>query len=189
MTEAEIRLKDLMCRGLTGDAKAHAEMLGGIAKLLRAYFANRLGAWASQQEDLVQETLVSIHTRRTSYDVTRPILPWVYAIARYRLIDFFRAQKIRATVPLDDMNEPTVESGAQAADATRDVSRLLARLPEKQRRLITLIKLEGLSVDEAATRLGMSETAAKVSVHRGLKIMRRHVENHGGVKVGDNENG
>lgn len=169
----EPALHALMCRGLEGDAKAHAALLSAAAGLLRSYFNRRLGGAVSHTEDLVQETLISIHTRRATWDRSRPLLPWLYAVARYRMIDFFRAMKIRVTVPLDDVAEPEVPSDAGAADASRDLSRLLATLPQRQRELIRLIKIEGLSVDEAAARMGMTQTAAKVSVHRGIKSMQR----------------
>lgn len=172
----ETALHALMCRGLEGDAKAHAAFLSAAAGLLRSYFNRRLGGAASHTEDLVQETLISIHTRRATWDRTRPLLPWLYAVARYRLIDFFRAMNIRQTVPLDDVGEPSVLPDAIASDAARDISRLLAALPPRQRALIRLIKIEGLSVAEAAARVGLSETAAKVNVHRGIKSMQRAAE-------------
>lgn len=169
----EAALHALMCRGLAGDSKAHEALLRAVAELLRSYFNRRLGDAASHTEDLVQETLISIHSRRMTWDRTRPFLPWLYAIARYRMIDFFRANGIRKTVPLDGVDEPGVAPEAFSSDAARDISRLLSALPARQRELIRLIKIEGLSVEEAASRLGMSETAAKVSVHRGIKSMQQ----------------
>lgn len=169
----EAALHALMCRGLEGDAKAHAALLSAAADLLRKFFNRRLGGAASHTEDLVQETLISIHTRRATWDRARPLLPWLYAVARYRLIDFFRAMNIRQTVPLDDADEPAVLPDAIASDAARDISRLLAALPERQRELVRMIRIDGLSVEEAASRLGMTGAAVKVSVHRGIKAMQR----------------
>lgn len=168
----EAALHALMCRGLEGDAKAHAALLSAAAILLRSYINRRLGGAASHTEDLVQETLISIHTRRATWDRQRPLLPWLYAIARYRMIDFFRAMGIRKTVPLDGIEEPGIVPEAYASDAARDLSHLLSALPARQRELIRLIKIEGLSVEEAASRMGMSGTAAKVSVHRGIRAMQ-----------------
>ncbi len=178
--DREAELHALMCRGLAGDAVAHAALLSEAAGLFRSFYARRMGRAASHTEDLVQETLISIHTRRATWDRSRPLLPWLYAIARYRMIDFFRAMNIRQTVPLDDVAEPEAPADMPAADAARDVTRLLSALPERQRKLIMLIKLEGLSVEEAATRLGMTETAAKVSVHRGIKAMQRAASGENG---------
>ncbi len=167
-----------MVRALGGDGAAYAELLRRLQGYLRAYFARRVGH-AAEAEDLLQETLIAMHTRRETYDPSRPFTAWVYAIARYKLIDFFRRNKRRAEDPLDDADALFTASDAQAAEAHLDVERLLGRLPEKTRRLIRDVKIEGLSTAEAAARHGMSESAVKVGVHRGLKAL--------GARVGEDE--
>ena len=89
MTE-ETELRALLLKGLAGDEAAHRLFLGEAAALLRAYFRNRLRGAPEDAEDLVQETLIALHTRRDSYDPSYPLTAWMYAIARYRLIDFLR---------------------------------------------------------------------------------------------------
>ena len=165
-----------MVRSLGGDGAAYAELLRKLQGFLRAYYARRVGR-AVEAEDLLQETLIAMHTRRATYDPSRPFTAWVYAIARYKLIDYYRRTKRRAEDPLDDPNLLFSSADAQAAEAQLDVERLLGRLPEKTRRLIRDVKIEGLSTAEAAARHAMSESAVKVGVHRGLKAL--------GARLGD----
>lgn len=166
-------LQMLAVRGLAGDAGAYRAFLAGCAALVRGYLRRRLSQ-AADVEDLVQETLLAIHTRRDSYDRALPVTAWVHAIARYRLIDHWRRTGRRGViVDIDDANDLASEPEQEAADARRDIAVLLARLPAKQRDAIRLVKLEETSVRDAADRLGISESDVKVSVHRGLKTLQR----------------
>lgn len=170
MSEAEPRLKALMVAALGGDQAAYRALLGALAPHLRGYFARRLGS-AADAEDLVQETLIAIHTKRATYDPSLPFTAWLHAIARYKLIDHFRRAKLRRTLPIEDAENVLADSDHEDVAARRDVERLLARLPEKKRELVRQVKLEGLSTAEAASRGGISESAVKVGVHRALKAL------------------
>ncbi len=157
-----------MLAALAGDARCHQDMLSMAAPLLRGYFRRRLGAGDEDIEDLVQETLIAIHSRRVTYDAARPFTAWMYALARYKLIDMLR--RGRKTVSLTGLEE--ILSGGdfeEASIARLDVETLLASLPAKQAQVIRDTKLKGLSVAEAAENGGLSLTNVKVSVHRGLK--------------------
>lgn len=169
----EAELRALLLRGLAGDAAAHRSFLTEAAASLRSYFRNRLRGRPEDAEDLVQETLVALHTRRDSYDPQYPLTAWMYAIARYRLIDHLRRSKRRNHANLDDFDVGDSDPRYEASDARRDVAALLSRLPEKQRLAIRLIKLEEKSVREAAAETGLSESDIKISVHRGLKTLMR----------------
>jgi RNA polymerase sigma-70 factor (ECF subfamily) len=169
----EAQLRALLLKGLSGDEEAHRAFLTEAAALLRAYFRNRLRGRAEDAEDLVQETLVALHTRRDSYDPSYPLTAWMYAIARYRLIDFLRRAKRRAHASLDDIEIGADDPDFEASDAKRDVGALLDTLPEKQRTAIRLVKLEEKSVREAAVETGYSESDIKISIHRGLKALMR----------------
>lgn len=175
MVELEAELKALMVRSLAGDGAAYAALLRRLGDHLRAYYLRRLGR-AADAEDLLQETLIAMHARRSTYDPSRPFTAWVHAIARYKLIDFYRRTKRRAEEPLDDPDILFGSEDASAAEAQLDVERLLGRLPEKTRRLIRDVKIEGLSTAEAAARHGISESAVKVGVHRGLKSLGAKLE-------------
>lgn len=175
MSAIEAELKDLMVRGLDGDAAAHRRLLVLLSERLRGFFRRRLSDAGADAEDLVQETLMAIHTRRSTYDRRQPLEGWVYAIARHKLIDHFRRAKVRRTVPLEAADAVFADSDAEAGTAKADLDRLLSALPQRQQALIRMVKIEGLSVAEAAERAGMSVSAVKVSVHRGLGAVSRNL--------------
>jgi RNA polymerase sigma-70 factor (ECF subfamily) len=171
----EPRLKALMASALDGDRAAYAELLSTLGGFLRAYFGRRLGAGAGDVEDLVQETLLAVHLKRETYDRSQPFTPWAYAIARYKLIDHFRRVGARRSAPLEAAGELFADGNPEEGAVRHDVQRLLGRLPPRQRALMRSVKLEGLSMDEAAERSGMSVAAVKVSLHRSLKGLRKGV--------------
>ena len=171
----EPKLRTLMLAGLDGDAAAHTALLARLGAYLRAYFKGqlaRIGEAPTDAEDLLQETLIALHTRRHTYDRSQLLTPWVYAIARYRLVDYLRRTKASAgDVPVEEAIELLADDDATAVDSRLDLQKLMAQLAPKTRRAIQMVKLEGLSVSEAAVRSGMSESAVKVSVHRGLRAL------------------
>lgn len=169
----EAQLRALALKGLDGDEAAHRAFLTEAAALLRGFFRARLRSAPEDAEDLVQETLIALHTRRASYDRALPISPWLFAIARYRLIDFLRRRKHRAAVPLDGLEFGGLDPEYAAGEARADIAVLLERLPDKQRNAIRLVKLEEKSVREAAALTGLSESDIKISIHRGLKALMR----------------
>jgi RNA polymerase sigma-70 factor (ECF subfamily) len=173
LSVTEDHLRDLMVRGLAGDAVAYHAFLKELSAHLRAFLRKRLARLPDEVEDLVQETLLAVHNQRHTYEADQPLTAWVHAIARYKLVDLLRRRAGREAMndPLDDELAVFASSDAEAADARRDVAKLLKRLPDRQRLPIQYMKLEGLSVIEAARATGMSESAVKVGVHRGLRAL------------------
>ena len=173
MSEVEDRLRDLLVRGMAGDAPAYHAFLKELSAHLRAFLRRRLSRLPDDVEDMVQETLLAVHNHQHTYDASQPLTAWAHAIARYKMVDMFRRRTGRdaLNVPLDDEMAVFAQSDTEAADARRDLGKLLERLPDGQRLPILHMKLEGLSVVEAARLTGMSESAIKVGVHRGLKAL------------------
>ena len=169
----EEKLRKLLLRGLTGDEQAYRSFLQELSAHLRAFLRRRLARLPDELEDLVQESLLAIHNQRHTYDAGQPLTAWVHAIAKYKLVDLLRrrAKRELLTDELDEDLDLAAPAGDDAAVARRDLGKLLAQLPERQRLPIVYTKLEGLSVAEAAKRAGMSESAVKVGVHRGLKAL------------------
>jgi RNA polymerase sigma-70 factor (ECF subfamily) len=157
-----------MLRGLSGDAQAQRQLLSDLAVLLQRFLRRRLGP-VPDVDDLVQDTLVAMHTRRDTYDPSQPITAWVYSITRYKLVDHLRRKRVRLAVSLDDCQELFSEDEVEQAADSRDVDQLLGELPERQREAIRLTRIEGWSVAEAAAKTGQTIAAIKVNVHRGLK--------------------
>lgn len=174
MQEIEQRLRRLMIDGLSGDGTAYRDLLRELTPRLRAFFRRRLVGWPEDCEDLVQETLLAVHARRHTYDAGQPFTAWAYAVARYKLVDWHRRHRRREALhdPVEDrIEELFAEMEHDACDAQRDVRAMLETLPAKQREPIRLVKLEGLSVAEAAARTGLSASAVKIGVHRGLRAL------------------
>ena len=172
-SDVEQKLQGLFVRGLEGDAEAYRSFLQKLSAHLRAFLRKRLFAWPDEVEDLVQECLLAIHNQRHTYQPEQPLTAWVQAIARYKMIDLLRAKTHRENLHdvLDDDLAVFAASDIDASDARRDVEGLLDSLPDRQRLPIRYVKLEGLSVTETAKLTGLSESAVKVGIHRGLKAL------------------
>lgn len=178
MRASEDQLRIMMIGGLDGDAGAYSALLAALVPLLRSFFGCRLRGADDDVEDLVQETLMAVHTRRATFDRDRPFTAWAYAVARYKMIDHFR--RTRQHVPIEGLEDILMAEGFEdACNARIDVKRLLGGISAKQAQLIRDTRIDGLSVAEAATRGGMSEADVKVSVHRGLKALAGRLKGEG----------
>jgi len=180
-TEPELR--GLMVASQGGDAAAHKALLERLSGQLRGFFKgqlSRLNRGPVEAEDLVQEALIAIHTRRDTYDASQPFTPWVYAIARYKFVDYLRRTKVFVSdLPIEHAEEVTAQDDRGQVESSLDLEKLMAGLSHKVRQAIQYVKLDGLSVREAAARCGMSESNVKVSVHRGLKALALQIGKKG----------
>jgi RNA polymerase sigma-70 factor (ECF subfamily) len=172
MIADDATLSRLMGLAQAGDKQAYAVALEECRNWLKSYFRRRVPP--DRIEDLVQEVLISLHSKRASYDPARPFYPWLAAIARYRWVDHLRKQTRAAESELVDDVAASPEEPAIAARLS--LERLLAMLPEKQSEAIELVKLEGLTIAEASDRTGQSESLVKVNIHRGLKKLAALIE-------------
>lgn len=184
--EREARWAAAMRAARGGDDAAYAQLLGEMAGVLRAVVARRLaglGLGPHEAEDVVQEALIAIHAKRATWDEGRPILPWVHAIARYKMLDAARrrgrARRLTVDAPAEDFAEIVAAPVGSPPGAEGDAQRLLAALPDGQRRAVEAVALDGLSAAEAGIRLGMTAGAVRVAAHRGLKRLARLVSDGG----------
>ena len=178
IVQSEERLKNLLGQGLAGDGAAYHSFLKELSAHLRGFFREKLFRWSDDVEDLVQETLLAVHKKRHTYRPYEPLTAWVHAIARYKLVDLLRRRAARdlRNDPLDDVLDILAHNDSNAAAARLDLAKLLERLPARQRLPIVHMKLEGLSVVETSRVTGMSESAVKVGVHRGLKVLAAKIK-------------
>jgi len=169
----ERQLRGLLIRALDGDSAAYHAFLKQLGPHLRAYLRRRLQSQSDDVEDLVQDTLIALHEQRHTYRTDLPVTAWVQAIARYKLIDLLRSRRSRQDLhePIEDHLSFLALDDTEARDARHDVEALMRKLPDHQRLPILHTKLHGLSVAEAAGVTGMSESAIKVGVHRGIKAL------------------
>ena len=173
----EEALRNLLLEGLAGHVPAYHRFLSELSAHLRFFLRRRLAGLPDDVEDLVQELLMAIHNCRHTYDPGQPVTAWVHAIARYKLIDLLRRRSRTDLLndPLDGSQELFAGSDMAAADAHYDLAKLLNVLPDKQRLPIVHVKIEGNSVADTALRTGMSESAVKIGIHRGLKALAAKV--------------
>ncbi|MEE1890262.1 sigma-70 family RNA polymerase sigma factor [Pseudomonas carassii] len=175
LSARESQLQALLLLGLAGDAGAYREFLAALAVHLRGFLRRRLARRPAEVEDLLQEVLLAVHNARHTYQAQQPLTAWVQAIARYKLADHWRGQARREArhEPLEDDSELFACADEEPAQASRDLNKLLGQLPDRQRLPIVHVKLEGLSVEETARITGLSSSAVKVGIHRGLKALGR----------------
>ncbi|MDQ7981544.1 sigma-70 family RNA polymerase sigma factor [Paraburkholderia sp. SARCC-3016] len=174
----EHALRSLLKRSFDGDGAAYRAFLDALALHLHAYLRRRLYPLLDDIDDIVQEIMLAVHDARATYRWNEPLTAWVYAIARYKLADYWRAKSrwIALHQTLDTGYEFQGTSDTERADAKRDIETMLKRLPRKQQMLIVWIKLQGLSVIEAAQLTGWSQAAIKASLHRGMKSLTRRMD-------------
>lgn len=165
-----------------GDAASYAAFLRAAAPVVRGVVRARgLAAFGEAAcEDIVQDVLLAIHLKRHTWRSGEPVRPWLYAIARYKVIDAFRARGRRLEVPVEDFAE--VLGAPAEADPTEraDIERMLARLNPRAAAIVRGIGLDGATAAEIGARFGMTEGAVRVALHRALKqvadLRRRMME-------------
>ena len=161
----------LMHASLAGDAAAYQRLLGAIAPVLRANARRalaRAGQPIDQSEDIVQDILLAVHLKRHTWDPGAPLAPWLFAIARNKLIDALRRRGRRVFVNIDDFAEILPSEPAEPAVPAREVAAQLERLPARQRDVLQSIAVDGASIKATAEKLAMSQGAVRVALHRGL---------------------
>jgi RNA polymerase sigma-70 factor, ECF subfamily len=169
----EQRLRAWMLLSRAGDRRASIRLLTELRGRLRTYFARHLSSQDGDVDDLVQETLLTIHLKGDTYDPNRPFTPWVHTLGRHKLIDHLRRTRDRRAAPLEAAATIASPESTELEEIRLDVDRLLSRLPDHRRRLVEDIKILGFSVAEVAAARGVSAVAARVAAHRSLQRLRQ----------------
>jgi RNA polymerase sigma-70 factor, ECF subfamily len=158
----------LMRAGLSGDESAYRQLLERLAPVLRGLARRRLGG-SADVEDVVQETLLAIHLKRHTWKTDQPFKPWLNAIARHKLIDVLRRRGRRGEVPIEGLEDVLPDTPQAAETSQGELTRLVSRLDGRQLDVVRGISLDGDSISDTAARLGISEGAVRVTLHRGLR--------------------
>jgi RNA polymerase sigma-70 factor (ECF subfamily) len=167
-------LQSLMVRYQQGDSSAAADLVTRLSPALLRFFTVQ---FVSRRfaEDLLQETWLRIHQVRHTYRPGEPVLPWLYAIARNIRVDQYR--KTRRLEDREQQVERLPEPAAAQLDSRRDsgpdVEALLAKLPESQREVITMLKFSGMSLEEVARATSSSVGSVKQKAHRAYEKLRQ----------------
>ncbi|HVX37635.1 MAG TPA: sigma-70 family RNA polymerase sigma factor [Hyphomicrobium sp.] len=164
----------LMRAAIAGDEASYRKLLEDLSRMLRGIvrrgFAG-VGVARDDVEDVVQDVLLAIHLKRHTWDPAMPLGPWLLAIARNKMIDDLRRRGRRPEIPLD-LTQFDIEGGDQQASIdAHDVSRVLNGLSERNREIVQAISIDGHSARDVADRLGMTEVAVRVALHRSLKAL------------------
>jgi RNA polymerase sigma-70 factor (ECF subfamily) len=122
-------------------------------------------------EDIVQETLLAMHLKRHTWDERQPLEPWLRAIAHHKLVDTLRRRGFHDNLPIEDYLEILAEAPEQEDLTAGECADLLATLQERQRQIVQGMSIEGRSAREMGERLGMTEGAVRVALHRALKAL------------------
>lgn len=171
----------LMRAAVAGDKAAYRRLLGAVAPVLRAMARRglvRAGQAVDQAEDIVQEILLAVHLKRHTWDAEAPFAPWLFAIARNKLIDALRRRGRRVFVDIDDFSETLAGEPAEETVPAREVAAHLDKLPARQRDVLRSIAVDSASIKATAAKLSMSEGAVRVALHRGLANLTARLRDH-----------
>jgi RNA polymerase sigma-70 factor (ECF subfamily) len=169
--ERENEWTGLMRSAISGDDAAYHRLLKAVTPVLRAAARRglaRAGQPVDQSEDIVQDILLAVHLKRHTWDVSAPFAPWLFAIARNKLIDSLRRRGRSIFVDIDDFAETLPGEAPAETVPAGEVAAQLKTLPARQRDVLQSIAVESASIRETATKLAMSEGAVRVALHRGL---------------------
>ena len=171
----------LLLAANAGDSAAYARFLQAVTPVVRGVVRARSGSLGHATcEDVVQEVLLAIHLKRHTWDPAAPVRPWLYAIARYKVVDAFRARGRRIDLPIEDFADTlAADAGADPTEAA-DMAKMIGMLDSRSAQIVRKIGLEGASFGETGQGLGMTEGAVRVALHRALKqltiLRERHVK-------------
>ena len=141
-------------------------------------YVNRHGSWLGATEDIVQETLLSVHKSLHTYRAGSPVRPWACAIARRRIADFAHACFKYKDYDLKPDGFSDDLSGGSWEDSLQDqhlVHKALSSLPKKYRDVTLMMRLQGFSVAEVSQKTGLSESAVKACNSRGGKLLKKKI--------------
>jgi RNA polymerase sigma factor (sigma-70 family) len=153
-----------------GDEAAYARFLREAAPVIRGIVRARgAGLGEAGGEDVVQEVLMAVHAKRHTWREGEPVQPWLYAIARYKVVDAFRRRGRRVSVPIEDFAEVLPAPAEPDPTEASDMARVIDALDERSAAIVRAIGLDGASVRETGAQFGMTETAVRVALHRAMK--------------------
>jgi RNA polymerase sigma-70 factor (ECF subfamily) len=161
-------LEMLMDRYQRGDFAAATALIHRLGPQLHRFFAIQIAS-REHADDLLQETWLRIHQVRHTYRNGEPVLPWFYAIARHVRVDHYR--KALRTAAREERLEEMPEMAA-ASGKPSDLEALLSPLPESQREVVEMLKIEGMSLEEVARATSSSVGSVKQKAHRAYAKLR-----------------
>ncbi len=161
---------DMLRAANAGDRRAYSRFLSAVTPMLRGIVRSKGAALGPEEcEDIVQNVLLAIHLKRGTWKEDQPLRPWLYAIARYKVVDAFRARGQRVTLPIEDFEAVLPEADQPDPFERRDALRVISRLDPRSAEILRGAALAGETAAETGERLNMSEGAVRVALHRALQ--------------------
>ncbi len=165
-------LEDLMRAANRGDSVAYRRLLTEITPILRHVVRARGGTLGHEGcEDVLQDVLLAIHRKRHTWVETAPLRPWLYAIARHKVVDAFRQRGRQIDLSLDDFAEGLPAAQGPDPMESYDMDKVLGKLEPRAAEIVRAFGVQGETMAEIGARLGMSEGAVRVALHRALKTV------------------
>ncbi len=169
-TAGDASLEELLKAANRGDQRAYTGFLTAVTPLLRGIARSRGSGLGNEVcEDIVQETLLAIHQKRHTWREDLPVRPWLYAIVRYKVVDAFRSRGRRVHMQIDDFAETIAAEPDDDLTVRSDMDRVISQLDDRSAKIVRSIGIDGDSIADVSGKLGMTETAVRVALHRGLK--------------------
>jgi RNA polymerase sigma-70 factor, ECF subfamily len=172
--DREQEWKRLMLAAMAGDEGCYRQFLSDVSRYLRGWAQGslkRAGRSPAEAEDIVQETLIAIHTKRHTWDQGQPIGPWLHGVARHKLIDALRKRTGHDHLSVDEFAEVIPAPTSEGELAESDVLKMTASLPARQAEIVRAIFVDGQRTADVAGKLAMSDGAVRVALHRALKTL------------------
>jgi RNA polymerase sigma-70 factor (ECF subfamily) len=174
MTSREAEWSALLRAAMAGDGQCYARFLRLVTPVLRGIVRARGRALGPEgQEDVVQEVLIAIHTKRHTWDTGAPLLPWLYAVTRHKVVDAFRRRGASVHLPIDDFVDVLEAEAVPDSLAARDSAVLIGQLDARSAAIVRAVSLDGQSTAEVGARFDMTEGAVRVALHRAIQRMAR----------------
>lgn len=175
--EITLELTRKLRAGLAGDGVAYADFLSQLSPMLRRVIGRKIPM--SDVEDVLQEVLISIHKARHTYDGERPLMPWVMAITSFRVTDCLRktySEMRHQRVDIADYKN-VLEAVTESHNENESIDEMLEGVGQRERKILSLMHVEGYTASEVGSQLGMKESAVKVAAHRAIKKIRKRLGN------------
>ena len=170
----------LLARANAGDGAAFGRFLTAVTPTLRTIIRSRGAALpADQHEDILQEVLLAIHLKRQTWRADTPVRPWLYALARYKVIDAFRRRGTALHLPLSDFEDSLHDDPAPAPLSARDAETMLRQIDPRSAALVRAVAIDGQTAESAGRGLGLTAGAARVALHRAMKRLTDIAERMG----------
>lgn len=170
----ELELSELMRASQNGNGESYKKLLMRISQMLQGYVKKSVDT--DLADDVIQEVILAIHLKRHTFNSEQFFLPWMYAIARYKVVDFLRAKgrNSRLVFTDEDLDLLAVSDVDQVTShlSVDSLELLISDLPQKQHLILKTVKIDGLTIKQAAEKLGFSESDIKVNIHRALSSLK-----------------